>query len=72
MYILILFSSMITCLIMAFAGVSKLIVLVAIAIQFMALIWYVLSYVPGGQRMCSGCTKSTISRKIDGSYTEMV
>ena len=69
---LILFSSMITCLIMAFAGVSKLIVLVAIAIQFMALIWYVLSYVPGGQRMCSGCIKSTISRKIDGSYTEMV
>ena len=69
---LVLFISMGACLFMAFAGVSKLLILVAIAIQFMALIWYVLSYIPGAQRLCSGCIKSSISGKQDGSYTEMV
>ena len=69
---LILFLSMTACLFMAFAGVSKLIILVAIAIQFMALIWYVLSYIPGAQKLCSGCIKSTIIGKQDDSYTEMV
>ena len=69
---LILFLSMTACLFMAFAGVSKLIILVAIAIQFMALIWYVLSYIPGAQKLCSGCIKNTIIGKQEDSYTEMV
>ena len=69
---LVLFSSMAACLIMAFSGVSKLIVLIAIVIQFMSLVWYVLSYIPGGQRLCSGCIRRTVTGKTDGSYTEMV
>ena len=69
---LVLFLSMTACLFMAFAGVSKLIILVAIAIQFMALIWYVLSYIPGAQKLCSGCIKNTIIGKQEDSYTEMV
>ncbi len=69
---LLLFFSMIVCLIMAFSNISKLIILVAIAVQFVTLFWYVLSYIPGGQRLCSSCVKSTISRKSDESYTEMV
>ena len=69
---LLLFFSMFACLIMAFTGISKIIILVAIGVQFITLIWYVLSYIPGGQRFCSSCVKSTISGKSDGSYTEMV
>ena len=69
---LVLFISMAACLILAFSGISKLIVLVAIAIQFMALIWYVLSYIPGAQRLCSGCIKRSVIGKPDESYTEMV
>ena len=69
---LVLFLSMGACLIMAFSDISKLIILLAIAIQFMALLWYVLSYIPGAQKCCAGCIKSTISGKQDGSYTEMV
>lgn len=69
---LMLFLSMGTCLVMAFSGISKLIVMVGIIFQFITLVWYVLSYIPGGQSLCSKCVKSTISSKLDGSYTEMV
>ena len=69
---LMLFLSMGTCLIMAFSGISKLIVMVGIIFQFITLVWYVLSYIPGGQSLCSKCVKSTISSRQDGSYTEMV
>ena len=69
---LILFGSMIACLIMAIIGISKIIILVAIAVQFMSLVWYVLSYIPGGQKLCSGCIKRTVIGKQDESYTEMV
>ena len=69
---MVLFLSMGACLIVAFTSISKLIIMVAIVVQFMALIWYVLSYIPGAQKMCSGCIKSSISGKQDGSYTEMV
>ena len=70
---IILFISMITCLIMAFTGISKIIVLIAIIVQFLALLWYVLSYIPGAQSLCSSCIKSQISSKLQssGSYTEM-
>ena len=69
---LVLFGSMAACLIMAIIGISKLIILVAIAVQFMSLVWYVLSYIPGAQKLCSGCIKRTVTGKQDDSYTEMV
>ena len=69
---LLLFFSMIACLLMAFSNISKLIILIAIGVQFLTLIWYVLSYIPGGQKICSSCVKNTISGKSEDSYTEMV
>ena len=68
---MVLFGSMLACLFMAFAGISKIIIMIAIIIQFLALLWYVLSYIPGAQNLCSSCIKSRISSKND-SYTEMV
>ena len=70
---IILFISMISCLIMAFSGVSKIIVLIAIIVQFLTLLWYVLSYIPGAQNLCSSCIKSQVSSKFKSSesYTEM-
>ena len=69
---LLLILSMATCLIMAFSGISKLIILIAIGFQFFCLIWYVLSYIPGGQKLCSSCVKNTISGKNENNGTEMV
>ena len=68
---IVLFGSMITCLFMAFSGISKIIIMIAIIIQFLALLWYVLSYIPGAQSLCSSCIKRKISSNND-SYTEMV
>ena len=68
---IVLFGSMIACLFMAFSGISKIIIMIAIIIQFMALLWYVLSYIPGAQSLCSSCIKRKISSNND-SYTEMV
>ena len=70
---MILFISMISCLIMAFTGISKIIILIAIIVQFLALSWYVVSYIPGAQNLCSSCIKRSISRKLESSdnYTEM-
>ena len=69
---LVLFASMGACLIMAFTGISKIIILLAIGIQFCALVWYILSYIPGAQKLCSGCIKNTITGRQEESYTEMV
>ncbi len=71
---MVLFASMALSLILAFTGISKLIIMLIIIVQFLALIWYVLSYIPGAQRLCSSCIKSRISRgsSDNGSYTEMV
>ena len=70
---MILFISMALCLILAFTGVSKLIIMLFIIIQFISLLWYVLSYIPGAQKLCSSCVKSRISRggTDNNSYTEM-
>ena len=70
---IILFISMFLCLILAFTGVSKLIIMIFIIVQFISLLWYVLSYIPGAQKLCSSCIKSRISRSVadNSSYTEM-
>ena len=34
------------------------IIYVAIAIQYVAMVWYILSYIPHGQEFCAGCMKS--------------
>ena len=68
----VLFLSMILSLVLAFTGISKFIIMITIIIQFLSLIWYVLSYIPGAQKLCSACIKKQISRKEDNSnYTEM-
>ena len=71
---MVLFASMALSIILAFTGISKLIIMLIIIVQFLALVWYVLSYIPGAQRLCSSCIKSRISRgsSDNGSYTEMV
>ena len=70
---IILFISMFLCLILAFTGVSKIIIMIFIIVQFISLLWYVLSYIPGAQKLCSSCIKSRISRSVtdNSSYTEM-
>ena len=70
---MVLFISMALCLFMAFTGTSKLLIMLIIIVQFLALVWYALSYIPGAQRLCSSCIKSRISRDSNdnGSYTEM-
>ena len=37
---------------------SKLLVIISTAVQFCALTWYVLSYIPYGRQMCMKCIKS--------------
>ena len=70
---MVLFGSMILSLIMAFTGISKLIVMIIIIVQFLSLLWYILSYIPGAQKICSSCIKSRISRGSDNnSDTELV
>ena len=70
---MVLIISMFLCLILAFAGISKIIIMIFIILQFLSLLWYVLSYIPGAQKLCSACIKSRISRGggDNGSYTEM-
>ncbi len=69
---IVLLMSMFLCLILAFTGISKLIIMLIIIVQFLAMLWYVLSYIPGAQSLCSSCIKSRISGKEDNSnYTEM-
>ena len=75
---LILFISMLSCVFLALAGFSKLIILLDIGVQFCALTWYVLSYIPNGQLCCKNLLKGFISGKKEsfggsgGSYSEMV
>ena len=57
---IILGGSMIACVLLALLGFSKLLVLVAIGVQFCSLVWYVLSYIPQGREVCGGCLKRMI------------
>lgn len=66
--------SMIACVLLALLGFSKILVLVAIGVQFCALIWYVLSYIPYGRTACGNCLKGCLfgQRGATSSYSEMV
>ena len=66
--------SMICCVLLALLGFSKLLVLIAIGVQFCALIWYVLSYIPYGRTYCGKCMKGCLfgQREVTSSYSEMV
>ena len=69
--ILLLFS-MLTCILLAVTGVSKLLIIIAIVVQFICLVWYVLSYIPGAQKLCSQCIKNNIeSSQKEEKETEM-
>ena len=71
---LVLLGSMIWCLVLALLGISKLIVLVAIGVQFCALIWYVLSYIPYGRTYCGKCVKGCMfgTNEETSTYSKMV
>lgn len=71
---LVLLGSMVSCLFLALLGFSKLIVLIAIGVQFCALIWYVLSYIPYGRTYCGKCIKGCLfgASEESPSYSEMV
>jgi len=45
----------------AFVLKSEILVLVAVIIQFCALIWYSLSYIPFARGLCKNCLSSLIS-----------
>ena len=59
---IVLFGSIICSLIFGIFGFSKILVLLTVAIQFCALIWYVLSYVPMGRTYCGKCLKNIMFR----------
>lgn len=70
----VLLGSMVSCLLLALLGFSKLIVLISIGVQFCALIWYVLSYIPYGRTYCGKCIKGCLfgAKEESSSYSEMV
>jgi hypothetical protein len=45
---------------------SWLLTILCVSIQFMAYIWYVLSYIPYGRECCSGCLKNFCCSKNEG------
>ena len=45
---------------LAFTEASVLLILLAILVQFLAMVWYCLSYVPFGRRMAAKCMQSCI------------
>ena len=70
---MILVGSMVFCLVTALLGFSKLIVLIGIGVQFCALIWYVLSYIPYGRTYCGKCMKNCLfGGAEDESYSPIV
>ena len=52
--------SVVLTLLFAFKG-QVLLCLVAIVVQLVAMVWYVASYIPGGQMMVKGCGKKCIA-----------
>ena len=58
---LILLGSMAATIIFAVFEFWLVFIYVAIAIQYAAMIWYILSYIPHGQEFCTGCVKSCCS-----------
>ena len=39
-------------------GIFLVLIWVAIGVQYAAMVWYILSYIPHGQEFCAGCMKS--------------
>ena len=66
---------MVSCVVLALLGFSKLLILAVIFIQCCAMIWYVLSYVPNGQLRCKNMIKGPMKGEKEeeksGNYTEM-
>ena len=57
---IVLFGSIICSLLFGLLGFSKIIILLFVGIQFCALVWYVLSYVPMGRTYCGRCLKNIL------------
>lgn len=64
----VLLGSMITSVVLALLGISKMLILISIGIQFCALTWYVLSYIPQGRTYCGRCLKSCLFGGNDDVY----
>ena len=39
-------------------GIGSILVYISIGVQYVAMVWYILSYIPHGQEFCAGCMKS--------------
>ena len=39
-------------------GIGSVLVYISIGVQYAAMVWYILSYIPHGQEFCAGCMKS--------------
>jgi hypothetical protein len=50
--------SMASTLVFAIVFSSKLLTIISTAVQFCALVWYVLTYIPYGRKFCMNCLKS--------------
>ncbi len=55
---LVLIGTMIATLVNAFLFGSRILTIVLLCVQMSALVWYVLSYIPGGRMFCKKCLKS--------------
>lgn len=64
----VLLGSMISTVVLALLGISKILILVSIGIQFCALTWYVLSYIPSGRTYCGRCLKSCLFGGSEDTY----
>ena len=63
---LILLGSMAATIIFAVFEFWLVFIYIAIGVQYAAMIWYILSYIPHGQEFCTGCVKSCCSGCKDG------
>ena len=55
---IILLGSMAATIVFAIIGVWSGFVYISIGVQYVAMVWYILSYIPHGQEFCAGCMKS--------------
>ena len=58
---LILLGSMAATIVFVALDFLSIFILIAIGVQYFAMIWYILSYIPHGQEFCTGCMKSCCS-----------
>jgi hypothetical protein len=62
-------ASMTATLVLAFIDFSEILLIICITVQFCSLVWYVLSYIPYGRRMCSICLKACCCSKSSDEKT---